>query len=188
MPISDYRHIPQVLDEVYALQPETALELGIGFGKWGVLLREVLDAMYGRCRKDQWQRKIMGYEAWDQYENPCWNAYNQVAIGDFTKSRYSLVPEWEGLKYWDLVMMMDSLEHLTPEVGRPFLSELVKNNKHVIISVPNGFMPQDGSPYGNEYENHRWTFNGLEEFQFPGTKLLYQGLCTVVSIPGLRHG
>jgi len=27
MPISDYHHIPQVLDEVYALQPETVLEL-----------------------------------------------------------------------------------------------------------------------------------------------------------------
>ncbi len=182
MPISDYRHIPQVLDEVYALQPETVLELGIGFGKWGVLLREVLDAMYGRCQPDQWQRKIDGYEIWADYGNPCWGAYDSVRCRDFTTDE-----QWR-FERKELVMMMDSLEHLTPEVGRPFLRALVENNKHVIISVPNGYMPQDGSPYGNSYENHRWTFNGLEEFQFPGTKLLYQGLCTVVSIPGLRHG
>ncbi len=178
MPISDYRHIPQVLDEVYALQPETVLEFGIGFGKWGVLLREVLDAMYGRCRPDQWRRAICGVEIFEAYRNPCWDAYDVVDVSNFTVG---------GFPPSDLVMMMDSLEHLTPEVGIPFLDGLVKNNKHVIISVPNGYMPQDSSPYGNVYENHRWTFNGLEEFaRFDGVKLLYQGLCTVVSIPGLH--
>jgi len=156
------------------------LELGIGFGKWGVLLREVLDAMYGRCRPDQWKRVIYGMEIWEAYKNPCWLAYNDVCIEDFMNP-YCYIP------HPDLVLMMDSLEHLTPEVGRPFLEGLVKNNKHVIISVPNGYMPQDSSPYGNEYENHRWTFNGLAEFaHFEGVKLLYQGLCTVVSIPGLH--
>ena len=178
MPISDYRHIPQVLDEVYALQPERVLELGVGFGKWGVLLREVLDAMYGRCRPDQWQRTIEGIEVWSSYQNPCWKAYDLVTCGDFVK---------HGPFDWDLVLMMDSLEHLTPEVGRPFLQKLVENNKHVIISVPNGYMPQDEAVYGNEYEKHRWTFTGLTEFaQFKDVKLLHQGLCTVVSIPGLH--
>jgi len=181
MPISDYRHIPQVLDEVYALQPETVLELGVGFGKWGTLLREVLDAMYGRCRPEQWRRIIQGCEVWESYRNPSWEVYSNVTVVDFTKRFEQIVAPW------DLVMMMDSLEHLTPEVGRPFLADLVKHNKHVIISVPNGYMPQDSSPYGNAYENHRWTFNGLEEFAaFKDVKLLYQGLCTVVSIPGLH--
>jgi len=186
MPISDYRHIPQVLDEVYLLQPETVLELGIGFGKWGVLLREVLDAMYGRCREDQWKRQIWGVEAWFEYKNPCWGAYQSVTRGDFTKPLPGGIKE-DMLVGWDLVMMMDSLEHLPREVGRPFLASLVENNKRVIISVPNGYMPQDEAVYGNEYEKHRWTFKGMEEFErFAGVKLLYQGLCTVVSIPGLK--
>lgn len=181
MPISDYRHIPQVLDEVYLLQPDTVLELGIGFGKWGVLLREVLDAMYGRCRPDEWERKIDGIEAWSFYRNPCWEVYNYVFMEAFP------LDSFPNPNPYDLVMMMDSLEHLTPEVGRPFLDGLVANNKHVIISVPNGYMPQDEAVYGNEYEKHRWTFNGLEEFaRFEGVKLLYQGLCTVVSIPGKK--
>ncbi len=87
---------------------------------------------------------------------------------------------------YDLVMMMDSLEHLTPGVGRPFLADLVAHNKHVIISVPNGLMPQDEAVFGNEHERHLWTFNGLEEFaRFAGVKVLHQSICTVVSIPGL---
>jgi hypothetical protein len=165
-----------VLDEVYLLQPERTIELGVGFGKWGVLLREVLDGMYGRCRQEQWARVIWGIEVFPQYRNPCWDIYDSVSIGEFGSEG----PECG----WDLVMMMDSLEHLAPEVGRPFLERLVNLNKRVIISVPNGFMPQDEAVYGNEHEKHRWTFNGLEEFQKFNPKLLYQGLCTVVSIAG----
>lgn len=176
MPTSDYRHIPQVLDEVYALQPERTIELGIGFGKWGVLLREILDGIYGRCREDQWDRTIYGIEVHEAYRNPAWNCYSGYKFDDFSK----LDPE-----SWDLVMMMDSLEHLTPEVGRPFLAGLVERNKHVIISVPNGPMPQNEAVYGNEHERHLWTFNNLEEFErFDNVKTLYRGLCTVVSIPG----
>ncbi len=184
MPISDYRHIPQVLDEVYALQPERTIELGIGFGKWGVLLREVLDGIYGRCRPEQWQRMIWGVDCWSQYQNPCWDVYNGVDVCDFTAGLIGGMT-WN-LAGWDLVMMMDSLEHLHPDIGRPFLDSLVLSNKHVIISVPNGYMPQDQAVYGNEKEKHLWTFNGLEEFaRFDGVKLLHQSICTVVSIPGL---
>ncbi len=177
MPISDYRHIPQVLDEVYALQPERTLELGVGFGKWGVLLREVLDAMYGRCRPDQWTRQIWGVEGWEDYRNPCWEAYTGVDVGDFRNEN-----TW-ALRGWDLVLMMDSLEHLFPEEGREFLAQLVENNKRVIISVPNGFMPQDEAVYGNELEKHRTTFHG-PEFDAYDHKVLHLGLCRVVSIKG----
>jgi hypothetical protein len=179
MPISDYRHIPQVLDEVYALQPERTIELGIGFGKWGVLLREVLDAMYGRCAPYTWRRQIWGVEGWRDYLNPCWQAYSGVDVGNFMNEN-----TWP-LAGWDLVMMMDSLEHLFPEEGRDFLAKLVEQNKRVIISVPNGFMPQDEAVYGNELEKHRTTFHG-PEFDRYDHKVLHLGLCRVVSIKGQR--
>ena len=179
MPVSDYRHIPQVLDEVYILQPQRTIELGIGFGKWGVLLREVLDAMYGRCRPDQWRRLIWGVEGWDKYRNPCWDCYNGVDVGNFATEH-----TWKAVG-WDLVMMMDSLEHLEPEQGREFLVRLVEDNKHVIVSVPNGFMPQDEAVYGNELEKHRTTFHG-SEFDCYDHKVLHLGLCRVVSIKGKR--
>lgn len=179
MPWSDYGHVPVVLHEVHCLAPKTVLELGIGFGKWGVLLREVLDARYGRCERDSWKAIIYGVDVHFKYANPCWDVYSDTWVGDFTKYW-----EYTPRRVYDLVMMMDSLEHLTPEVGRPFLEALVQNNKHVIIAVPNGEMPQ-GEVYGNPYEAHRWTFTGLSEFErFEGMKVLHQGVCTVVSIPG----
>ncbi len=177
MPVSVYQHVPAVLEEVQRLNPRTVMELGIGFGKWGVLVREVLDAWHGRCAEASWLAHIYGVEVFRDYLNPCWDIYENITFCDFSIMRHV---------GYDLVMMMDSLEHLTPEVGRPFLADLVAHNKHVIISVPNGYMPQDEAVFGNEHERHLWTFNGLEEFaRFDGVKVLHQSICTVVSIPGL---
>ena len=53
----------------------------------------------------------------------------------------------------------------------------------MIVSVPNGLMEQ-GEVYGNAFEAHKWTFNGVEEFQGYDFKLIHQSVCTVVSIKG----
>src|SRR3990172_4963587 len=124
MPISDINAIPAIVNEIYRLQPERMIELGIGFGKYGVLCREVLDAMYGHCRPDRWFRKIDGVEAHGAYENPCWKVYNWIDITDFST---------RSTNGYDLVLMVDSLEHLEPERGRAFLEALVQKNRHVIV-------------------------------------------------------
>jgi hypothetical protein len=174
MPISDMAAVPAIVAEVYRLQPARMIELGIGFGKFGVLCREVLDAMYGRCNPDQWERKIHGVEGFAGYENPAWGCYDEWEIRDFTD------PSPAG---WPLVLMVDSLEHLAPARGSYFLSDLVRQNSHVIVSVPLGRMDQ-GATFGNEYECHRTTFQGREFDQFPGVRQLHRGMCLAVSIPG----
>lgn len=174
MPVSDLHGFTPIMNEVALLAPKTVLELGIGFGLYGVACRQVLDGQWGRVSADRWRARLEGFEIFEGYDNPTWQIYDKVYEGDFAQN-----PHFG----YDLVMMIDSLEHLAPEVGRPFLAALVKTNKHVIISVPNGVMPQ-GSVYGNPHEAHLWTFNGTEEFAPYKFKLLHQAVCTVVSIEG----
>jgi hypothetical protein len=175
MPVSDFHAVSDIMGEIQRLSPRTVLDIGVGFGKWGVLCREILDARFGRCRRDQWEEvRIVGYEAWGQYENPAWGAYNVVV-------RIPYVGQQE--RGWGVVLMIDVLEHFAPERGRQVLSGLVKQNAHVIVSVPNGPMEQ-GETFGNPYEAHRWTFNGVEEFKHYKFKLIHQSVCTVVSIEG----
>ena len=176
MPVSDCHGIPAVMNEVARLNPSEVIELGIGFGKWGVLLREVLDARHGRLHREDWQATILGVEIYPGYRNPAWSLYTRVIERDFLSVDH---------KAYDLVMMIDSLEHLTPGVGRPFLERMVTRNDAVIISVPNGHMDQ-GETFGNPYEAHRWTFTDLEEFEAYNYKVLHRGVCTVVSIQGVR--
>lgn len=166
-------NILPIMNEVYRLQPERTADLGIGFGKYGVLLREVLDGMYGRCRPDQWQRYILGVEGWDDYRNPSWGCYSEVRIQDFASADIS---------GFDLVTMIDSFEHLDRDRGQAFLERLLANNRHVLISVPVGVSEQ-GAVHGNEYERHRTQFDG-NEFNRYSPKVLHQSYCRVYSIQG----
>jgi hypothetical protein len=174
MPWSVIENVPPIMNEIHRLQPERMIELGVGFGKYGTLCRETLDGMYGRCRKAQWKRKIYGIEGWTDYFNPCWSAYDEVNHGDFSQME---------IAGYDLVLMVDSFEHLEPERGQPFLEKLLANNRHVIISVPNGECHQPEAVHGNAYEIHRATYfpNSFDRY---GAKVLHLGYCMVVSIPG----
>ena len=175
MPISNWEAIPAIMNEVYRLQPQMVLDLGIGFGKWGALLREVLDGMHGRCARGQWQARIYGMEVHGAYRNPAWNCYNNISEVDF-----ACIGE---LQNWDLVLMIDSLEHLEPEQGLAILDALVENNRHVIISVPVVPMPQ-GAMYGNEFETHRTHYDGTEFSRFADMRIVYRGITQVMSIKG----
>ena len=174
MPISSWQAISDITAEIVRLDPKRVLDLGVGFGMYGAICRNYLDGRFGRCAPKDWRVMIDGSEAHAGYRNACWWAYDFISEVDFTYR------PWEG---YDLVLMIDSLEHLEREDGRLFLRELVTDNKHVIVSVPNGPMEQ-GAAHGNEYERHRWTFNGTEEFEKYKFKLIHQTLCTVVSIEG----
>ena len=99
-----------------------------------------------------------------------------VAIGDLHEKRPA---------GYDLVLMIDVLEHFSADSGRGFLHRTVELNKHVIVSVPNGLMEQ-GAAFGNPYETHRHTFHGTEEFEDYNFKLIHRSVCTVVSIEGMR--
>lgn len=176
MPISQLNQLTDIALEIQRIQPKRVADLGVGFGLYGVLCREILDGWYGRCRRDQWEVWIEGWEIFPRYFNPCWDAYDIVHTRDFTRGGALTFD-------FDLVLLLDSLEHVAPERGRPFLRQLVERNRHVIVSVPNGRMDQ-GEVYGNPHEAHMWTFDGLEEFAGYKYKLLHQSICTVVSIEG----
>jgi hypothetical protein len=176
MPVSDYHAVSDIMGEIQRISPRSVLDLGVGFGKWGVLCREILDARFGRCGEMQWEARIDGYEVHRPYENPLWEAYDLVFFQDFRGIES---------RNYDLVLMVDSLEHMPLDEGRPFLKGLVQRNKHVIVSVPNGRMEQ-GETFGNPHEAHLWTFNGTEEFEPYNFKLIHQSVCTVVSIKGVK--
>jgi hypothetical protein len=178
VPVSDLHGFSDIAIEIQRIAPRLVLDLGVGFGLYGVLCRQIMDGQDGRCDPSTWQGKLIGVEAWRHYRNPAWGVYDTMTAGSIGGTRYDRVR-------YDLVLMIDSLEHQEPSSGRTLLRGLVRHNKHVIVSVPNGLMVQ-GATFGNPYEEHRWTFNGTEEFEPYNFKLIHQSVCTVVSIEGMK--
>ena len=150
MPSSRYQVIPLVLDIVTALQPKAILDIGVGFGKWGVLFREYLDVWKVDKPFQERTTRIDGVEAFAEYENLVWKAYDNILVGDVL----NLIPELSKTKY-DLVFMGDVIEHFEKEDAKRLLGEL--NYKYIIIVTP-FHVSEQKIVYGNSYETHKSTW------------------------------
>jgi hypothetical protein len=82
MPTSEIDNVPAVVKEAVRMRPLSVLDLGVGFGKYGVLLREKLDIEPGRVRPEHWSVRIDGVEAFERYCNPIYTfVYNRPESG-----------------------------------------------------------------------------------------------------------
>lgn len=70
MPSSPYQHISKIMDIIYNLSPNSILDVGSGFGKYGLLSREYLELWDGRQKYQEFLRRIDGVEVFWQIYNP----------------------------------------------------------------------------------------------------------------------
>ena len=94
MPTSEHWQIPRVLDVLVRERPQTVLDVGAGYGKYGLLARE-----YGGATR---------VEAVDAVA-PRFPVYDRVWLGDL-RALDSLLPA--DPKRWDLALFIDAIEHL----------------------------------------------------------------------------
>lgn len=148
MPTSDHHNINTMLSILRALEPRRVLDVGCGFGKYGVALREYLDIWYERLERDTWTVQLIGVEACDRYRNPIHDfVYNHVFYGE----AQTVVPQ---LGQFDAVLIADVIEHLEIEEARLLAKTCLEHSPVLIVSTPVDWNPQ-GDLCGNPYERHR---------------------------------
>ena len=147
MPTSDYHQISDVLHVVEQVKPSSVLDVGVGFGKWGFLCREILDVYYERVQPETWTTRIEGVEIFEPYRNPFWPIlYNKIHMGN----AIDVVPT---LGTFDLVLCCDVIEHFDKPTGQRLLGHMLDHGRVVIVTSPRGHAPQ-GAIYGNLHETH----------------------------------
>jgi hypothetical protein len=145
--VSDASNVPFVATELQRLKPQSILEIGVGFGKWGVIAREYLEAWEGRFRREEWKVRIEGIEIFEDYRNPVWDAaYDQIHIGDATQIVNTL-------GRFDVGLICDVIEHIDKPTGRDLLNQLLVHCQTVILTTPLSFWPQ-GEEHGNARQKH----------------------------------
>jgi hypothetical protein len=193
MPSSRPNTIPIVIHLLRQLKPQSILDVGIGFGKWGHLFREYTDIMEAehepaRYQRKNWRVRIDGIEGHKAYLTPMHRfLYNRIHVGDAAK----LLPK---LPYYDLIFLGDVIEHFDKGAGLKLLSEaFAKAGKAVIVSTPK-FETEQEDVCGNELERHRslWTAKEFRKLLGASVKTIDGATLLAVlrkeSVPPLQIG
>lgn len=136
------------------LKPRSVLDVGCGFGLWGFLCREYLDAWNSRVRPEEWTTRIDGIEIFEPYISAHQRAiYSSITIADIRDAAPTV-------DRYDLIITGDIIEHLPKDVALRTLETLYqKANKALLVNIPLGEDGWDqGEVYGNPAEKHlsRW--------------------------------
>lgn len=145
MPHSSHLTLTQLLEHVVRLRPQSVLEIGVGYGKLGFLVREALDFMDGRHKREDWQTRIDGIEAYP-YASPL---HEWIYDSLRTTNALDVVGELSG---YDLVILGDVIEHFEKSDGMRLLRALTSQNRNVLLATPYHFFEQTTD---NPFETHR---------------------------------
>ncbi|MDR0779354.1 MAG: hypothetical protein LBF16_01495 [Pseudomonadales bacterium] len=172
MPFSQTSQISAIGGWIEALAPQSVLDIGVGMGQYGFLLRQRLEALNlfkvegdrgWQQPKDQWRIVIDGIEGCAGYMTPVHDwAYTHMMLGEALQ----LLKTIETGRY-ELAIAIDILEHFDKDLGAQLLKEMQRvSSRAALISTPKEFIPQEVP--ANPYENHRslWSYEDLHASGF----------------------
>jgi SAM-dependent methyltransferase len=136
MPTSEAWQIPWVCDVIARQAPRTVIDMGAGYGKYGMLVREFAP----------------GVERVDAVDvsPPRYAVYDHVYLGDIRRLGESLPAD---APRYDLALFLDVLEHLEKPQGWMVLEDIASRAARVLVTTPWGFRPQEIP--GMPFETHR---------------------------------
>jgi 2-polyprenyl-3-methyl-5-hydroxy-6-metoxy-1,4-benzoquinol methylase len=140
----------------------SALDVGPGHGKYGLLMREYL---HGLDRLD-------AVEAESRYITPVlWEVYDRVMLAD--------VRELDAFDY-DVVLMADVIEHLEKQDGRELLERITCP---VVITTPSVWFQNPEADQGWPTERHRSIWGPQDFNRMTKVQMLAEDVM-LVAVPG----
>ena len=128
MAASDYQCIYEVLHVIEQVKPRSILDVGVGFGKWGIMCRDILEIDRGRLLPDTWLTRIDGIKIYEPYAKALGGfAYNHLYVGDPLEIM-------DRLENYDVILCGDVIEHFDKETCRLFLSKMLDRANIVIMT------------------------------------------------------
>lgn len=165
MPIGCCSLVPTIATHLHLAHPRSVLDLGIGMGFYGAVVRQWLD-----LGVRPWRTRLVGIECFAGYRNPCWDLYDQVIVSPIEAYLN------QSTEMWDAILLLDVLEHFSHDTGSQLLAAArgrLSQGGQFFVGTPAVWMEQ-GAAYGNELERHRslWT---AEELREAGLELIDSG-------------
>jgi hypothetical protein len=160
---SNWQNISYNIELVRKLDPRSILDVGVGFGRWGILFREFLEIWEHSRYDGKWERTIDGVEIFDGYiKNYHKHFYNNI----FIESALTYLENTE--KHYDLIHFGDVIEHMTKENGEKAIDLALERSEYVLINIPIGKHWGQEALGDNPYEAHQsvWYNNDFTKFKY----------------------
>ncbi|MDD3774139.1 MAG: small ribosomal subunit Rsm22 family protein [Patescibacteria group bacterium] len=158
-PVSHYNQLNQISQTIASLNPKKILDIGPGFGTYGVLSREYLEVWGKEKNYNQWQKTIDAIEVFPKYLTPLHDfIYNKIYVGNALKVLPTLKTKY------DLILLIDVLEHFSCKDGQKLIYLCKKKAKNIIVSTPRRMSDQKDT-FGNSFETHlcQWQKKDFEK-------------------------
>ncbi|MGE0635167.1 MAG: methyltransferase domain-containing protein [Bacteroidia bacterium] len=163
MPIGCASFVPEIVFDLFkeGRKPSRILDLGIGMGIYGAVVRQWLDMGVSR------NTYIMGVEGFSKYENPCWQLYDYVHVCSIQSYLDNSLSEED---FFDCIFFFDVIEHFEKEEGIDVLKKAIKKVSSgglIYVGTPSVFCEQS-DVYGNTFEVHRslWSADDFTSLGF----------------------
>lgn len=170
MGTSNWQNISYNIELLRKLNPQTILDVGVGFGRWGILFREFLEVWDSGIYDGEWNRQIKGIEIFPGY------------IKDYHRYFYDDIYIENALDYlkntgerYDLINFGDVIEHFEKADGEELIKLAVDKGRFVLITIPIGkYWAQEGTK-GNPFEAHKsiWYNNDFTKFKYHKIKTFF---------------
>ncbi len=163
MGTSNWQNISYNIDLVKRLDPKSILDIGVGFGRWGILYREFLEIWGDRNYTGKWNRQIDGVEAFPGYIK---EYHNYFYDNIFSEEALSFMRKLD--RRYDLINCGDVIEHFEKSEGKELIEISLNKGKNVLINIPIGSNWEQGDINDNEFERHRseWNLTDFEKYEF----------------------
>lgn len=154
--------IPTIISIIAQVKPKTILDIGKGFGKYGFLVHEYIgidnkkQILSTQTLAQQSDIEIDAVEIDNDLLLPhLSHIYREIHVGDVLKI-------YKDLPKYDLVLMIDIIEHIDKEQAIDLLKYLLLQNSVILIATPLEYFEQH--LYDSVFEEHvsHWT---LKDFQ-----------------------
>jgi hypothetical protein len=132
---------PIIMDIIRELSPKSILDIGVGLGYYGEMIRRDLPSVI-----------LEGIEVFDYY-NYRWDFYDCIIKEDVRVT---------SLNNYDLYLMIDVIEHMSKEDGHALLNRL---NRPVLISTPWHYIQ---GPDENPLQEHvsQWSLEDFKNYRY----------------------
>lgn len=124
-----WRHLAFATQALVDIDPNRVLDIGVGFARWGALVRQFCDERHGRLNREHWQVHVERVAPADAVEEYQWLLYDAIRVCDSGR----FVDAIEG--QWNLVILDQSMQDPDDQRAARLVEKAINHADYVLVVV-----------------------------------------------------